>query len=215
MEKQNSKNNKSKIIYLVLGLISIITIIAVLIISRIEPPKIEPPIGAIITPAPNVEEIDKPSIMTNVIIETNKGNIKIGLFDNHRPITVNNFLSLIEKDFYDRIIFHRVIDDFMIQAGCPYGTGFGGPGYVIECELEGYNRNMRGTISMANAGLNTGGSQFFINLVNNHHLNELHSVFGRVIEGIEIVDAISNVVTGQGNRPIEDVVIKNIEIIKE
>ena len=103
----------------------------------------------------------------------------------------------------------------MIQGGCPLGQGIGGPGYAILCELEGYNKNRRGTISLANAGPNTGGSQFFINLVDNHHLNNRHAVFGRVVEGMEIVDAISNLQTDEDDRPLEDVIIKNIEIIIE
>jgi peptidylprolyl isomerase len=188
----------------------------------VEPPGIEqeitdPPIGIEIIDPPVVEIVEEPSITTTVVLETNKGNIKIGLFDAHRPITAGNFISLIERDFYDGLIFHRVIDGFMIQAGCPYGTGVGGPGHTIKCELEGYNKNKRGTISMANAGLNTGGSQFFINLVDNNFLDDRHAVFGRVLEGMEIVDTIGRVETTPApeNRPIEDVVINNIEIIKE
>jgi len=160
-------------------------------------------------------QITEPLITTIVLLETNKGNIKIGLFDEHRPITVENFVSLIRQNFYDGIIFHRIINDFMIQAGCPLGKGIGGPGYAIPCELEGYNKNKRGTISMANAGLNTGGSQFFINLVDNNFLDERHSVFGRVVEGMEKVDTISQVETDLNDRPVQEIIIKNIEIIVE
>lgn len=162
-----------------------------------------------------VTEPSEPLVLTNVLLETNKGSIKIGLFDEHRPITVQNFISLIERDFYDGLIFHRVINGFMIQGGCPLGTGFGGPGHTIICELEGFNQNKHGTISMANAGPNTGGSQFFINLVDNNFLDNRHSVFGKVIEGMEVIDAISRVQTGQGDRPIEDVVIRNITILTQ
>jgi peptidylprolyl isomerase len=178
------------LIYIILGLIITVVIVTALVINKNEP----------------VEN-------TTVLLRTNKGDIKIELFDEHRPITTGNFISLIERDFYDGLIFHRVIDDFMIQGGCPQGTGFGGPGHTIKCELEGENKNIRGAISMANAGPNTGGSQFFINLVDNNFLDDRHSVFGRVIEGMDIVDAIGKVQTGLGDRPIEDMIIKNIKII--
>ena len=148
------------------------------------------------------------------IFNTSKGEIEIELFNQTRPITVNNFVFLAEQGFYNGIIFHRVIEDFMIQAGCPRGDGTGGPGYMIPDELEDENRNNRGTISMANAGPNTGGSQFFVNLVDNNFLDDRHSVFGKVIEGMDIVDMIGKTQTIE-DRPIEDVVIKNIEIIKK
>lgn len=160
-------------------------------------------------------QITEPLITTIVLLETNKGNIKIGLFDGHRPITVENFVSLIKKNFYDGIIFHRVIGGFMIQAGCPLGMGIGGPGHTIPCELEGHNKNRRGTISMANAGPNTGGSQFFINLVDNNFLDGGHSVFGKVLEGMEVVDSIAQVETDPNDRPIQEIIIKNIEFVAE
>lgn len=184
-----NKNNKSKKIYLILGLVFIV-IIAIIAIFFMNKPE-----------------------TTIALIETNKGEIKIELF-NDMPITTGNFIALAKKDFYDGLIFHRVIDGFMIQAGCPEGTGFGGPGYTIKDEFQGYNQNTPGTIAMANTGQpNTGGSQFFINLVNNEHLNNRHPVFGRVIEGMEVVETIARTETGINNRPIEDVIIQNIEIM--
>jgi peptidylprolyl isomerase len=181
------------LIYIILGLIGIVVIATALILAI---------------------DRNRPAENINVLLETNRGEIKIELFSEHRPITVGNFISLIEKNFYDGLIFHRVIDGFMIQGGCPYGTGFGGPGYTIQNELAGHNQNLRGTISMANAGPNTGGSQFLINLVDNNFLNDKHSVFGRVIEGMNVVDTITRTETGPGDRPIENIIIKDIKIIR-
>ena len=146
--------------------------------------------------------------MTKVTFETNKGNITIQLYDD-MPITTENFEKLVKQGFYNGTIFHRVIDGFMIQGGDPVGTGMGGPGYVIEDEFThaGGNKNNRLTISMANAGPNTGGSQFFINLVDNNFLDTKHPAFGEVIEGIEVVDAIAKVSKDANDKPLEDVVI--------
>jgi len=134
------------------------------------------------------------------------GNITIAL-DPEMPITAGNFETLAKKGYYDGVIFHRVIAGFMIQGGDPTGTGCGGPGYAIKDEFTDHNRNDRGTISMANAGPNTGGSQFFINLVNNNFLDSKHPVFGKVVEGMDVVDKIGNVRTLPGDRPKERVVI--------
>ena len=124
--------------------------------------------------------------MTTVLFETTMGNIKIKLRDD-MPITAGNFKQLVEKGYYDGLIFHRVIPDFMIQGGCPNGTGTGGPGYAIPDEFVKGSSNLRGTISMANAGPNSGGSQFFINLVDNTYLDwdkppasSKHPVFGEI-----------------------------------
>ena len=146
--------------------------------------------------------------MTKVTLETSKGNIVIQLYDD-MPITTGNFEKLVKKGFYDGTIFHRVIDGFMIQGGDPTGTGMGGPGYTIQDEFThaGGNKNNRGTISMANAGPNTGGSQFFINLVDNNYLDSKHPAFGEVIEGMDVVDAIAKVPTNAQNKPLEDVKI--------
>ena len=141
-----------------------------------------------------------------VRLETNMGNITIAL-DPTMPITAGNFESLVKKGFYDGVIFHRVINGFMLQGGDPTGTGMGDPGYKIKDEFGPQNRNNRGTISMANAGPNTGGSQFFINLVNNNFLDTKHPVFGKVVEGMDVVDNIGKVKTGAGDRPVQNVTI--------
>ena len=126
-------------------------------------------------------------------IQTNKGILKFELYDEDAPIAVANFKKLIAEGFYDGLTFHRVIPNFMIQGGCPDGTGAGGPGYTIECETKGANQlHDRGVLSMAHRGPNTGGSQFFIchNRMNTKHLDGVHTCFGRVIDGLEIIDAI-------------------------
>ena len=147
-----------------------------------------------------------------VLLETSMGNITIQLYSD-MPITTGNFLSLVEKGFYDGVIFHRIIDGFMIQGGDPEGTGMGGPGYTIEDEFTENNRNDRGTIAMANAGPNTGGSQFFINLVDNSFLDDKHPAFGKVIEGMDVVDEIGRVKTDSNDRPLEEVVIVRASVI--
>ena len=153
--------------------------------------------------------VKKETKMTKVLLETNYGDIIIKLYSD-MPITSGNFEKLVKEGFYDGVIFHRVIDGFMIQGGDPTGTGMGGPGYNIEDEFthEGGNKNLRGTISMANTGKpNTGGSQFFINLVDNEHLNGKHPVFGVVVEGMEVVDKIGKTKTDSFDRPIEEIKI--------
>ena len=150
-----------------------------------------------------------------VLLETSEGNIKIELFEDTMPVTAGNFKKLVSEKFYDGVIFHRVIPNFMIQGGDPAGTGTGGPGYAIKDEFTKNNKNNRGTISMANAGPNTGGSQFFINTVNNNFLDDKHPVFGKVIGGMEVVDKISNVQRNQLDKPLEEVVIKKASIVKK
>ena len=147
-----------------------------------------------------------------VLLKTNHGDIKIELYED-MPITSGNFKKLVSEGFYNGVIFHRIIDGFMIQGGDPTGTGTGGPGYAIEDEFTDHNQNNRGTISMANSGPNTGGSQFFINLANNNFLDSKHPVFGKVIERIDVIDKIAKVETGPGDKPIKDVVIEKAEII--
>ncbi len=145
--------------------------------------------------------------------ETNMGNFKIELYSDLAPITVKNFTDLANKNFYDGVIFHRVIDNFMIQGGDPTGTGRGGPGYTIPDEFgEGLRHNAPGILSMANAGPNTGGSQFFITLVKTPWLDGRHAIFGHVIEGMEVVEAIGHTKTDPADRPVEPVVIKRIKI---
>jgi len=141
-----------------------------------------------------------------VRLETNVGTVVIAL-DPDMPITAGNFETLVKKGYYDGVIFHRVIAGFMIQGGDPTGTGRGGPGYAIKDEFTPGNRNDRGTISMANAGPNTGGSQFFINLVGNNFLDGKHPVFGKVVEGMDVVDKIGATKTDAGDRPISKVAI--------
>src|SRR3989344_4435771 len=154
----------------------------------------------------NNQEVNK---MKNslVVLETSIGDIKIELFEDTMPVTAGNFKKLVNSKFYDSVIFHRVIPNFMIQGGDPTGTGRGGSGYVIRDEFTNNNKNDRGTISMANAGPNTGGSQFFINTVNNNFLDSKHPVFGKVIDGMEVVDKISKVKRDQNDKPIENIVI--------
>ncbi len=126
-------------------------------------------------------------------IYTEKGVMKVDFFEKDAPKTVNNFVTLARKGFYDGLTFHRVIPQFVIQGGCPDGTGMGGPGYTIECELTGDNQyHDKGVLSMAHAGRNTGGSQFFIchNRENTQHLDRNHTVFGKVNEGLEVIDQI-------------------------
>jgi len=131
--------------------------------------------------------------MKEAAIHTGKGVMKIRFFEEDAPNTVKNFVDLVEKGFYDGLTFHRVIPDFVIQGGCPDGTGAGGPGYSINCELDGDNQyHDRGVLSMAHAGRNTGGSQFFIchSRQNTAHLDRNHTVFGKVHEGLDVIDQI-------------------------
>lgn len=131
--------------------------------------------------------------MKKAEIHTDKGVMKVDFFASDAPNTVDNFVKLSEKGFYDGLTFHRVIPDFVIQGGCPEGTGAGGPGYTIDCETEGDNQyHDRGILSMAHAGKNTGGSQFFICHSRNDtsHLDGKHTVFGKVVEGLEVIDTI-------------------------
>ncbi|MFQ5818707.1 MAG: peptidylprolyl isomerase [Candidatus Heimdallarchaeota archaeon] len=136
--------------------------------------------------------------MTKGVIETNKGKIEFELFDEAAPNTVKNFITLIEKDYYNGLTFHRVVPDFVVQGGCPQGTGTGGPGYTIPCETEGsMQKHILGAFSMAHAGRDTGGSQFFIvlNPENCKHLDGKHTVFGRVTISIDVVRTLT-----QGDR---------------
>jgi len=145
--------------------------------------------------------------------ETSKGTFKVELFESKAPLTTKNFIDLATKGFYDGVIFHRVIDGFMIQGGDPTGTGRGGPGYNIPDEFHAdLKHDSPGIISMANAGPNTGGSQFFITLGPTPHLNKRHAVFGKVIEGLDVVKAIGKSATGPGDRPLDDVVMKKVTI---
>jgi len=147
----------------------------------------------------------------NIMMETTMGNIKIKLFMKEAPLTAGNFLSLVEKGFYDGIIFHRVIDQFMIQGGDPTGTGRGGSGKKIKDEFgDGLIHNKPGMLSMANAGPNTGDSQFFLTLVPTPWLDGKHAIFGEVIEGMDVVEKIGKTKVGSNDKPVEDVVMKKV-----
>ena len=152
---------------------------------------------------------------TKVLLKTNHGDIVIELY-NDMPITTANFQNLVEQGTYDNVIFHRIIDGFMIQGGDPTGTGFGDskiPNIKDEFTHVGGNKNNRGTISMANAGPNTGSSQFFINLADNNFLDDKHPAFGKVVEGMDVVDKIAQVETNSQDKPLEDVVILEAKIL--
>jgi peptidyl-prolyl cis-trans isomerase B (cyclophilin B) len=150
--------------------------------------------------------------MTTTTIHTNHGAIEIELFDDDAPKTVENFLKLSRDGFYDGVIFHRIIPDFMIQGGDPTGTGSGGPGYQFEDEFNDH-KVVRGALAMANAGPNTNGSQFFIVTTQAASwLDGKHTVFGQVTGGMAVVDTISDVPTGAGDRPLADVVIERVEV---
>jgi peptidyl-prolyl cis-trans isomerase B (cyclophilin B) len=145
--------------------------------------------------------------MSKAIIKTEKGDMTVAFYDQDAPNTVANFLKLAESGFYNNVTFHRVIPNFVVQGGDPTGTGAGGPGYKIDCELDGENQyHDRGVLSMAHAGRNTGGSQFFIchSRENTAHLDRNHTCFGKVVEGVDVVDDIR-----QGDK------ILGIEIIAE
>lgn len=128
--------------------------------------------------------------MKKAVMEMDKGNIVLELFDADAPNTVGNFETLINKGYYNGLTFHRVVDGFVIQGGCPKGTGTGGPGYTIKCEINP-NKHVKGALSMAHAGKDTGGSQFFICLGDFPHLDGVHTVFGKVIEGMDVVEQVA------------------------
>ena len=148
--------------------------------------------------------------------ETSMGSFKAELLTDLAPITAKNFIELSKRGFYEGVIFHRVIDGFMIQGGDPTGTGRGGPGYTIPDEFgPGLKHDKPGVLSMANAGANTGGSQFFITLAATPWLDGKHAIFGTVVEGMGVVSAIGRTNTGPGDRPVVDVTIKSITIEDE
>lgn len=148
------------------------------------------------------------------VFDTNMGEFEVELFEDKTPITTKNFIDLAQEGFYDEVIFHRIIDGFMIQGGDPTGTGMGGPGYTIEDEFTPeLTHESEGILSMANTGRpHTGGSQFFITLAATPWLDGHHTVFGKVIKGMEVVREIGHVKTGPQDRPVHDVVINKITI---
>lgn len=145
---------------------------------------------------------------------TSMGSFTVDLTDTLTPITVDSFIARVSEKFYDGLTFHRVIDKFMIQGGDPAGDGTGGPGYTIPDEFHSTLTNKTRTLAMANAGPNTGGCQFYINLVNNSHLNNKHTVFGTVTQNFTVVQSIGKVPTGANDRPVTDVVIDSIRITR-
>ena len=147
------------------------------------------------------------------IFDTNKGTFSIELFEDKAPVTTQNFIKLVQDGFYNGLIFHRVIKDFMIQGGCPEGSGRGGPGYTIKDEFHPeLKHECEGILSMANAGPNTGGSQFFITVAPTPWLDGHHAVFGKVVDGLDVVLNISKVSTVRNDKPMEDVVINKITL---
>ena len=152
-----------------------------------------------------------------VVLETNFGDIEIELFLDDAPITVENFLELAGKDFYDGVIFHRVIKEFMIQTGDPEGTGRGGPGYTFADEfVDGLGHGQPGVVSMANTGRpNTNGSQFFITVKEAPRLDGRHTVFGQVVEGMDVVWRIANAPVGPGDKPLSDITINDVTVLSK
>jgi peptidyl-prolyl cis-trans isomerase B (cyclophilin B) len=150
--------------------------------------------------------------MSEATMSTNHGDIKLELFDDDAPKTVHNFRDLAGKGFYDGLVFHRVIKDFMIQGGCPQGTGTGGPGYTFEDEFNDH-KIVRGALAMANAGPNTNGSQFFIVTTDAAPwLDGKHTVFGQVVDGMDVVDKIEGGKTDARDRPVDDARIEKLEV---
>ncbi len=147
------------------------------------------------------------------VLETTMGTVKLDLFADRTPMTVENFVKLCKNGFYDGLTFHRVVDGFMIQGGCPRGDGTGGPGYKIKDEfVSGLRHKDPGVLSMANAGPNTGGSQFFITLAPAPWLDGKHTIFGKVVGGMDVVQAIGKVKTDSKNRPLKEVKINRASL---
>ncbi len=174
-----------------------------------------PTISNVATSSENTVTANK-NFMHLITIETNKGIIEFETYDKDAPKTVQNFIDLTNKGFYDNLIFHRVIRDFMIQGGDPEGTGMGGPGYKFSDELdpttESYAKGyVRGAVAMANSGPNTNGSQFFI-MHQNYDLPHLYTIFGRVTKGIEVVDMIASVEKDKNNKPLQPVIMKKVTV---
>jgi len=189
-----------------------------------------PTVAAPSTPAPHViqaggrtiKQYDQPPLLTidqkskyTATIRTNSGPITLELFASQAPKTVNNFIFLAQEGFYNGATFHRVIPGFMVQGGDPFGTGAGGPGYRFGDEVvSGLVFDQAGVLAMANSGPNTNGSQFFITVAPTPHLNRAHTIFGRVIQGQEVADAISRLPRDSQDRPLQPVVIQAVDIAK-
>ena len=148
-----------------------------------------------------------------ITFNTSKGAIKLTLFPDDAPVTCANFLNLVTRGYYDGLKFHRVIPNFMVQGGCPQGTGTGGPGYKFEDECKPHRTHSKpGMFSMANSGPGTGGSQFFITLAAASWLDGKHAIFGKVTSGMDVIEAIGTTQTGGGDRPVEDVVMDKLTV---
>ncbi len=161
----------------------------------------------------SAEEAEAAIKRQTAVFETSMGTFKIELYNDLAPNTVKNFTDLIKKKYYDGIIFHRVIDEFMIQGGCPQGTGMGGPGYSIKDEFgKGLKHDKPGKLSMANSGPDSGGSQFFITLAPCPWLDGKHAIFGHVSEGMDVVEKIGKVPTDSMDRPLKKVVIEKLTV---
>ncbi len=196
-DKSTSKSTGKKPIKLIIGVLAVVAVIIV--------------VAGLYYMNGSSENASSP---VTVALQTSMGDIIIELRGD-MPITTGNFLDLIEQGVYDYTIFHRVIDGFMIQGGDPTGSGYGDPTIpAILDEFTDINENERGTIAMANSGPNTGSSQFFINLVNNNHLDSEHPVFGKVVDGMDVVDQIAKVQTDANNKPIEDVRIITADLVE-
>ena len=168
------------------------------------------------TPEKDLQKGSVQDTETVAVITTNHGEIVVRFFEEEAPKTVENFIGLAKKEYYNGIIFHRVIDGFMLQGGDPTGTGMGGESFwggKFDDEFSSDAKNNRGSLSMANAGAGTNGSQFFINTANNNFLDNRHSVFGEVISGMDIVDTISKVETNGADKPVTDVVMETVEVM--
>ena len=172
--------------------------------------------GILIPQYPNAPPVTiDPEAKYSAVIRTTKGSMEFELFAEHSPITVNNFIFLANDGFYDGIIFHRVIPEFMVQGGDPTGTGTAGPGYRFEDEFAAsLIFDVPGKLAMANSGPNTNGSQFFVTTAQTPHLNGKHTIFGQVIQGQEVADAISLAETDAGNQPTTPIVILGIDIVR-
>ena len=167
-------------------------------------------------PAAAKQESDKPLKPNSVaVFTTSQGIFKVELYEDKAPQTAKNFIALAEKGFFDNLIFHRVIDKFMIQGGDPSGNGTGGPGYTIPDEFHpSLKHDAAGVLSMANRGPNTGGSQFFVTLVPTPWLDGKHAIFGKVVEGMDVVQSIGKSKTGAGDKPVTPIVINKVTIEK-
>jgi len=201
--------------HITIGVLSALVIVLVVVFLLPKNTTTSPPITQT-EPKDIINEIMSSNLVT---ITTNKGDIQFATYDDDAPKTVENFITLAEKGFYNGVIFHRVIKGFMIQGGDPEGTGRGGPGYQFDDELdpttESYKAGYkRGVVAMANAGPNTNGSQFFI-MHQDYALPNNYTIFGKVVNGQDVVDAIANVATGENDRPLEPVVMEKVIVQKQ